>query len=115
MQAYPGTGRGGLPAPKDVVHVYGSVMIGRLAVPFADVEAVTRAWEAERGSVIAGYDGQSVLLGSDGVTVVAAIRFTDRASYEALGDDPEQDVWWSTRMAPCFEGDVQWIDGEWMR
>ena len=93
----------------------GSVMIGRLAVPFADVEAITRTWEDERGSVVAGYEGQSVLLGTDGLTVVAAIRFADRASYEALGADPAQDVWWSTLMAPCFEGDVQWIDGEWMR
>ncbi len=114
MQAYPD--RHGDPlAAKDVVDVYGSVMIGRLAVPFAEVEAITRAWEDERGRVVSGYDGQSVLLAADGRTVVAAIRFADKTSYESLGDDPEQDTWWSTRMAPCFEGDVQWIDGEWMR
>lgn len=95
--------------------MYGTVMIGRLAVPFEEVDGVVRAWEAERGSSLAGYVGQQVLLSGDGDTVVAAIRFADRASYEALGEDPAQDEWWTTRMAPCFQGDVQWIDGDWMR
>ena len=95
--------------------MYGSVMIGRLAVSFAEVDSITRAWEEERGRALDGYEGQSVLLSDDGRTVVAAIRFTDKASYESLGDDPEQDTWWTTRMAPCFDGDVQWIDGEWRR
>jgi len=98
-----------------VVHVYGTVMVGRLAVPFAEVDAVVRAWEEQRGSQMPGYVGQSVLLSEDGTTVVAAIRFADRASYQALGADPEQDVWWTTRMAPCFDGEVRWTDGQWMR
>ena len=112
-----GVSRGarGASAPKGVVQMYGTVMVGRLVVPFAEVDAITRAWEDERGSRLPGYLGQSVLLSEDGTTVVAAIRFADKASYDALGADPEQDAWWTTRMSPCFEGDVSWTDGQWMR
>ncbi len=95
--------------------MYGTVMTGRRAVPFEQVDAVVRAWEAERGAALPGYLGQSVLRGDDGVTVVAAIRFEDRASYAALSDDPDQATWWAERMQPCFEGDVAWTDGEWTR
>jgi len=95
--------------------VYGTVMTGRLAVPFDQVDAVVRAWEAERGAQVPGYVDQTVLLCDDGETVVAAIRFQDRESYMALADDPVQDEWWSARMAPCFSGEVSWLDGEWRR
>ncbi|HEY6014739.1 MAG TPA: hypothetical protein VIU37_12055 [Candidatus Limnocylindrales bacterium] len=95
--------------------MYGTLMIGRLAAPLEQVEQVVSAWEADKGVRTPGYLGQSVLAGDDGSTVVAAIRFADAESYRALSDDPEQDTWWSTKMAPLFAGDVQWIDGTWTR
>ncbi len=93
--------------------MYGTLMIGRLAVPLEQVEQTVTAWEADKGARTPGYLGQSVLAGDDGQTVVAAIRFADAASYRALSDDGEQDTWWTTRMAPLFTGEVQWIDGTW--
>jgi antibiotic biosynthesis monooxygenase (ABM) superfamily enzyme len=95
--------------------MYGTVMTGRLAVPFEQVEAVVADWESQRGASLPGYVGQSVLRSDDGTTVVAAIRFRDRESYAALSDDPAQAEWWATRMQPCFDGEVTWTDGEWAR
>ena len=93
--------------------MYGTVMIGRLAVPFEQVEAAVGAWAVDKGARTPGYLGQSALLADDGVTSVACIRFADEASYRALSDDPEQSAWWSDRMAPLFDREVQWIDGHW--
>lgn len=93
--------------------MYGTVMIGRLAVPVEQVEAVVRAWEQDKGARTPGYLDQSVLAGDDGEQVVACIRFHDRDSYALLADDAEQAEWWSTSMAPLFVGEVQWIDGAW--
>jgi antibiotic biosynthesis monooxygenase (ABM) superfamily enzyme len=93
--------------------MYGTVMIGRLAVPFEQVESAVAAWATDKGIRTPGYLGQTALLADDGVTSVACIRFADEASYRALSDDPEQSAWWSDAMAPLFEGEVQWIDGHW--
>jgi hypothetical protein len=93
--------------------MYGTVMVGRLRVPVEQVEAVVAAWEKDKGARTEGYLDQSVLAGDDGATVVACIRFRDAASYAALSGDPEQDVWWSSSMAPLFEGEVAWYDGTW--
>ncbi len=93
--------------------MYGTVMTGRLTVPVETVESVVRAWEADKGARTDGYLDQSVLAGDDGTTVVACIRFRDRASYAALADDPEQADWWASSMAPLFDGDVTWVDGTW--
>jgi antibiotic biosynthesis monooxygenase (ABM) superfamily enzyme len=93
--------------------MYGTVMIATLAVPIDQVEAAVAAWAADKGARTPGYVGQSVLLGDDGSTAVATIRFTDAQSYAALADDPEQDAWWASTMAPLFAGDVRWIDGHW--
>ena len=93
--------------------MYGSVMIGRLAAPIEQVEAASKAWESAVGSKLDGFVESVVLVGDDGVTVVLGARFKDKASYQALSDDPEQDRWWTEEMAPLLEGDVQWIDGTW--
>ena len=93
--------------------MYGTAMIGRLTVPFEQVQDVSRQWEKDKGARTPGYVNQSVLLSDDESTVVVAVRFTDRESYMALADDPEQDTWWQERMAPCLDGEVQWIDGTW--
>jgi hypothetical protein len=93
--------------------MYGTVMIGRLAAPIDKVEAVSKQWEQEKGSTLDGFVDSSVLLGDDGTTVVVGVRFKDKASYQALSDDPDQDRWWSEEMAPLLADDVQWIDGTW--
>ena len=95
--------------------MYGSVMIGRLAAPIDKVQAVSKAWETERGAKLPGFVESVVLLGDDGVTVVLGARFKDKAAYEALAEDPDQDTWWSEQMAPLLHDDVQWIDGTWMQ
>jgi hypothetical protein len=93
--------------------MYGTVMTGRLKVPVEQVEAAVAAWEKDKGARTEGYQDQSVLAGDDGTTVVACIRFRDRESYAALADDPEQDAWWTSSMAPLFDGEVTWVDGVW--
>ena len=45
---------------------------------------------------------------------MATVFFRDRAAYQALADDPEQDSWWQDRMAPHL-ADVRWIDGTWQQ
>lgn len=93
--------------------MYGTVMIGRLAAPIDKVEAVSKQWEKEKGAQLDGFIESVVLLGDDGTTVVLGARFKDKASYDALADDPDQDRWWTEEMAPLLADDVQWIDGTW--
>ncbi|HEX8001565.1 MAG TPA: hypothetical protein VF519_02605 [Mycobacteriales bacterium] len=90
--------------------MYGTVMIATLKGSIEDVRRVSKEWESE--SAVPGYVGEDVLAGDDGSTVVVAVRFESRERYQALADDPKQDEWWSTRMAPLLD-DVRWIDGEW--
>jgi hypothetical protein len=45
--------------------------------------------------------------------VVVCVRFRDRASYEALAENPEQDAWWRREMEPLLDGELTWIDGDW--
>ena len=40
-----------------------------------------------------------------------AIRFADARATRRSSDDPEQDAWWASTMAPLFAGEVRWIDG----
>ena len=90
---------------------YGTVMIGRLAVPFEQLESSMRQWAAERQ--VRGFRHEGVLLCDDGVTVVMTVMFDDRASYVALADDPEQARWWSEVARPMLDGEPQWLDGHW--
>ena len=90
---------------------FGTVMIGRLAAPFAEVEAVARRWERERD--VPGFLSENVLVAEDGVTIVVTVVFEDEAGYRALSDDPEQAQWWETQMRPLLDADPQWIDGHW--
>jgi hypothetical protein len=94
--------------------MYGTVTVGHLAVPFEQFERVGKQWEAERGNKVEGFLGEDVLRCDDQRTVVIAVRFTDRNAYKRLGDDPLQDEWWRTQMAPCLDGEVQWFDGDWV-
>ncbi|MBI1351957.1 MAG: hypothetical protein GC156_12660 [Actinomycetales bacterium] len=89
---------------------YGTVMIGRLAVPVEQLLASQADW---RGRNVPGFVRESVLLGDDGRTVVMTVVFESKDAYLALADDPGQDEWWSTVARPMLEEDPQWIDGHW--
>ena len=92
---------------------YGTIMIATLKSPATaqTLLAALRRWE-ERN--VSGYQGSYLLAGDGGDTVVSCVTFESKASYLALANDPTQDDWWTNDMAPLFEGDVKWIDGEWV-
>ena len=95
---------------------YGTVMIGRLRDP-ADaprveaMSALIREWIEERR--VPGFLHQDLMVSEDGATVVAATYFDSKANYDALADDPEQDRWYTERLAPMLDGEPQWLDGYW--
>lgn len=93
--------------------MYGTVMIARPAVPFEELKARSEKWEVNRGSTV-GYRDQWVMAADDG-RLVMAVRFESKEKYLALADDPAQDEWWRTEMAPLLDGDPEWIDGEWIK
>jgi antibiotic biosynthesis monooxygenase (ABM) superfamily enzyme len=90
--------------------MYGTVMIAKLKGGIEDLRQVTKQWEEDFDAP--GYITQDVLICDDGETVVACVRFDSKAEYQALADNPAQDEWWQTKMAPLLD-DVRWIDGEW--
>ena len=92
--------------------MYGTVMIAKPTVAIEELRARSQKWEAERGAV-AGYVDQWVMAADDG-RIVLAVRFESKEQYVALADDPKQDEWWRTQMAPALDGEPEWIDGEWM-
>lgn len=92
---------------------YGTIMIGKLApgVTRADWAKDLEAWKKERN--VAGFQGEYLLVGDDGRTIVSCVIFESRETYMALANDPEQDKWWREKVVPNLDGDVQWIDGTW--
>jgi hypothetical protein len=95
---------------------YGTVMIARLRNPAdaAQMEVMAdtvRQWIDEHGSV--GFLREDLMLTDDGTTVVATIFFDSEDTYRALSDDPDQDTWYSERLAPLLDGAPQWLDGHW--
>ena len=42
---------------------------------------------------------------------VSCVSFESKESYLTLLDDPAQDDWWRSEMAPLLDGDIKWIDG----
>lgn len=90
--------------------MYGTVMIATLTGSLEDLRQASKAWETD--SAAPGYIGEDILVGDDGTTVVTAVRFESKAQYVALADNPAQDEWWQSTMAPLLT-DVRWIDGEW--
>jgi antibiotic biosynthesis monooxygenase (ABM) superfamily enzyme len=90
---------------------YGTVMIGRLAVPFEQLETSMRQWAVDRK--VPGFRHEEVMLCDDGVTVVMTVFFDDKASYTALADNAEQTQWWTEVARPMLDGDPQWLDGHW--
>jgi len=91
--------------------MYGTVMIATLKGSLEDLRQVSKEWQNENSPD--GYVGDDLLVGDDGSTVVMTVRFESREKYMTLADDPKQDEWWSTTMAPLLGDDVRWIDGEW--
>lgn len=91
--------------------MYGTVMTGRLRGSFDDAIKELEVWERDRHAP--GYVDAHLLLADDGVTLVNTVRFTDKAAYQALADDPEQARWYEERMAPLLDGEPTWVDGTW--
>ena len=94
--------------------MYGTVMIGTLKTSREEAEKVMQAWLDERSGQVAGFVAAGLLFGDDGTSVVNYAQFESRAAYAKLADDPAQDEWWRTRMAPLLDGEPQWIDGDWI-
>jgi predicted small metal-binding protein len=93
------------------VRGYGTTMIGKLAAGSRDdIVASLEQWEEERHAP--GFLGAQLLVADDGTIVNTAV-FTDAQAYDRLANDPAQDEWYRTRIAPFLDGDPQWIDGEW--
>jgi hypothetical protein len=90
---------------------YGTVMIGRLAVPIEEALNAARQWADERK--VPGFRHEDIMLCDDGVTVVMAVKFASKADYDALADDPAQDAWYTERLRPLLAEDPQWLDGHW--
>ena len=94
--------------------MYGTVMIGTLAAG-CSVEDVDLALKAFFERRVDGFEGEDVLLNEDGRTFVTAVRFRDKAAYQALAADPAQGEWYAQHLAPLLDGDAQWVDGDWVR
>lgn len=93
--------------------MYGTVMIGKVAagVSVDDYRKAADEWRQARPTV--GFVDELVLL-DDGGRLVLAVRFESKEAYLALADDPGQDEWWTTVMAPMLDGEPEWIDGDWV-
>jgi hypothetical protein len=91
---------------------YGTIMIGKLKTPGTGqaLADATKKWE-ERNAP--GFQSSYTLLSDDGTTAVSCVTFESKEQYFTLANDPAQDEWWRTVMAPLLDGDPQWIDGEW--
>ncbi|WP_157546170.1 hypothetical protein [Hamadaea tsunoensis] len=92
--------------------MYGTVMIGKFKGDPAEMFTASEKWNAERH--VDGYVRTDALTGDDGETVVVAVQFASKEQYMALADDPEQDKWYQTVMAPMLDGEPTWIDGTWV-
>ena len=90
---------------------YGRVMIGTLAAPATEVDALIREWMDQRK--VPGFLHEDVMPCDDGKTIVMTVFFDSEASYKALADDPEQSRWYEERLSPLLDGDPQWLDGHW--
>ena len=91
--------------------MYGTVMIGRSDASVDTWRALIRQWRSEIGDA-AGFVDERILVGADG-RLVMTVRFRDEQAYKALADNPAQDSWWTTQVAPLLSGEPEWIDGDW--
>ena len=94
--------------------MYGTTMIATVRETRAEVEEAFGSWFGERAPVVRGFVDAGIQFGDDGRTLVNWARFTDRDAYLALADDPAQDAWYRSRIAPLLDGEPRWIDGDWL-
>lgn len=94
--------------------MYGTTMIGTLADGVAPeaIRAELDAWEKDH--TVEGYESNHVLLSDDGKTLVNVVVFRSKEAYQALSDDPSQDIWWREHVVPLLSGEPTWIDGAWI-
>ena len=93
--------------------MYGTVAKMRLKPNHEEhVQALNDEFAAERGRRISGYVGSYVFRpdNNPGQLILVAI-FSDRETYRANADDPEQDRWYR-RMREHLDADPEWTDGE---
>lgn len=87
-------------------------MTGRLRGSVDDMLVLMKEWESEGSAP--GFVDTQILFADDGHTVVQTVRFTDKAAYDALSNDPAQATWWEDKAAPLFDGEPTWTDGTWL-
>jgi hypothetical protein len=91
--------------------MYGTVMIAKTKATPDQVKASTERWAKERGPSV-GFVDEWLMTADDG-RIVMAVRFESKDAYLALADDPAQNEWWQTEVAPLLDGEPDWIDGHW--
>lgn len=91
---------------------YGTVMIAKLKTPGTGQLLVDagKKWEERQ---VPGFQGSWYLLSDDGESFVLCGSFESKESYLALANDPAQDEWFQSVVAPMIAGEVQWTDGTW--
>lgn len=94
--------------------MYGTAMMGTLAtgVTADDLRNELETWRDERRTP--GWVDGHILVADDGRTIVNVALFESKDAYLRLADDPEQDKWWTERMAPKLADEPRWIDGTWV-
>ncbi len=89
--------------------LYGTVMIGRLKVPFERFEAEMRARPYPPGAVRG-----NIMRVDDGESVVGAFVFESKEAYDAIPESmPDQAEWFENVLSPMLDGDPTWMDGNW--
>jgi hypothetical protein len=91
--------------------MYGTVMIGKLKGDPGEMMRAAEKWNTERQ--VPGYVRSDTLTGDVGQTIVMAVQFESKEQYVALADDPKQDEWYQSVVAPMLDGEPTWIDGTW--
>ena len=94
--------------------MYGTTMIAPLADGVTPDELRTSVQEWEKERQVPGYRSNHMLVTDDGKTIVQAVVFDSKEHYMALADDPAQDEWYRTKVAPKLAGEPRWIDGTWI-
>jgi len=93
--------------------MYGTVFTFRAKNGKADdVKRLVGNWITKRQPDVAGSkSGYLYQLDSDPNEFVAVAVFSDKKSYFANADSPEQDAWFKELRAN-LDGDPKWMDGE---
>ena len=89
---------------------YGTIMKATLTGSVDALQKASKEWAETSG--VAGFLSDEILISDDGSTIVTVVFFSSKDAYMRLADDPKQDAWWTTKMAPHLEN-VEWLDGTW--